>query len=110
MSKPISEGDLKEIREEIFAGRKITAIKLYRQFTGDGLKEAKDAVEEMERKLRAESPKKFLLEVPEGGQQETTSARSVPGVQEGKGCFGVLVGIVLAAALTLVIVALLRLG
>jgi Ribosomal protein L7/L12 C-terminal domain. len=105
MNKPLSEGDLNEIREEIFAGRTITAIKLHRQFTGSGLKEAKDAVEEMERKLRVESPERFLVEKPERGrQEEPKSSKSVPGVQAGKGCFGVFVGLVVAA-LTLVAVA-----
>jgi hypothetical protein len=34
-----------EIQDEIAAGRKIQAIKLYRDVTGCGLKEAKDAIE-----------------------------------------------------------------
>src|SRR5258707_15323200 len=106
MSEPLSEGDLKEIRDAIFAGRKIEAIKLYREFTRQGLKEAKDAVEEMERKLRVESPGRFLVEEPERGQQkEAKSPKGVPGVEAGKGCFGVLVGIVLAAVSRLVAVA-----
>jgi hypothetical protein len=37
---------------QIFAGRKIDAIKLRRAATGDGLKEAKDYVEEIEAKLK----------------------------------------------------------
>jgi hypothetical protein len=100
MSNPLSEGDLNEIREAIFAGRTIEAIKLYRQFTpGAGLKEAKDEVEAMERKLREESPQRFRVEQP-----ESKSIKSVPGVQEGKGCFGVCIA-VLAMLLTWVIVA-----
>lgn len=35
------------------AGKKIQAIKLYRQLTGANLKTAKDAVDEMERGMRA---------------------------------------------------------
>src|SRR5262245_29899265 len=102
MSEPLSEGDLNEIREEIFAGRPISAIKLYRQYIpGVGLKEAKDAIEEMERKLRQESPERFVVDEPDGG--EPKSAKSVPGVQEGKGCFAVLVCVVLATALTLIL-------
>jgi hypothetical protein len=101
MSEPLSEGDLNEIREEIFAGRKISAIKLYRQYTRSGLADAKDAVEAMERKLREESPGRFVVEASEGGQ-EVKSAKNVPGVQVGKGCFGVFVGILLAVALTLI--------
>ena len=38
-----------QIRTLISAGNKIAAIKLYRELTGVGLKEAKDAVEAMER-------------------------------------------------------------
>jgi hypothetical protein len=38
------------IAEAVRQGKKIEAIKLYRQSTGVGLKEAKDAVEEMQRR------------------------------------------------------------
>jgi ribosomal protein L7/L12 len=40
---------LAEIRSELDAGRKIEAIKLFRETFGTGLKEAKDAVETLER-------------------------------------------------------------
>ena len=106
MSQPLSERDLNEIHEEIFAGRTITAIKLYRQYVaGAGLKEAKDAVEEMEKKLREESPGRFAMDKAEGGKGEAKSAGSIPGVQVGKGCFGIFVGVVLATVLTLVLAA-----
>ncbi|HLF89290.1 MAG TPA: ribosomal protein L7/L12 [Anaerolineales bacterium] len=41
--------DWTRIREQLAAGRKIEAIKIYREQTGVGLKEAKDAVEMFER-------------------------------------------------------------
>jgi len=41
-----------EIERLIRDGRKIEAIKAYRESTGLGLKEAKDAVEAIERRLR----------------------------------------------------------
>jgi hypothetical protein len=41
-----------QVEAELRLGRKIEAIKLYREATGLGLKEAKDAVEDMERSLR----------------------------------------------------------
>lgn len=44
--------DLVDIRAEIVAGRKIQAIKLYRERTGAGLKEAKDYVEALEASMR----------------------------------------------------------
>lgn len=40
---------LSEVKQLAQAGRKIDAIKAYREATGVGLKEAKDAVEAMER-------------------------------------------------------------
>lgn len=39
------------VRELLLQGRKIDAIKAYRERTGAGLKDAKDAVDEMERQL-----------------------------------------------------------
>ena len=43
------EPDLPEVLHHLRHGRKIQAIKAYRQATGEGLKEAKDAVEELAR-------------------------------------------------------------
>jgi ribosomal protein L7/L12 len=52
-AKPIPTPDLQSLRAQVVAhlrqGNKIEAIKTYRSFTGVGLKEAKDAVEEIER-------------------------------------------------------------
>jgi hypothetical protein len=103
MSNPISEGDLGTIKGAIFAGRKIEAIKLYRECSGVGLKDAKDAVEELEKKLMAESPEKFEAEDRESGKQ--SGGRPTPGVQAGKGCFGVVIGgLLIATALLLLVV------
>lgn len=44
-------GDEHQVRELLLAGRKIEAIKHYREAHGSGLREAKDAVEAMERSL-----------------------------------------------------------
>ena len=73
MSNPITDEQIATLSECIFQGRKIEAIKLYRGMTGLGLKEAKDAVEGLEKSLRASAPDKF-----------------VAGAQ-GKGCLGVVV-------------------
>lgn len=43
----IDSATLTVVRSELRAGRKIDAIRLYRQATGVGLKDAKDAVEEL---------------------------------------------------------------
>lgn len=47
------------INEAIFAGKKIVAIQLYREQTKAGLAEAKRAVEEIEKQLRAAAPGLF---------------------------------------------------
>lgn len=50
--KTLSEADMQQIIDEILDGRKINAIKLYRQKTSLRLKEAKEAVEALERQLK----------------------------------------------------------
>lgn len=57
-SSPADHG-LTPIAEALFRGNKIEAIKLYRESHGVGLKDAKDAVEELEARLRETSPDKF---------------------------------------------------
>ena len=47
------------ISDALYAGRKIEAIRLYRQATKLGLKESKDFIEALEVRLRQESPEKF---------------------------------------------------
>jgi large subunit ribosomal protein L7/L12 len=48
---PTETGDYPEVVDAINAGNKIQAIKAYRERTGLGLKEAKDAVEALERTM-----------------------------------------------------------
>jgi hypothetical protein len=50
-----------QIKEDIFNGRKIDAIKKYRAITREGLKESKDFIEALEVELRATSPEKFTV-------------------------------------------------
>ena len=50
VSEPVAYSD--DVRGLVRAGRKIEAIKRYREETGVGLKEAKDAVDRLEAKLR----------------------------------------------------------
>src|SRR5437763_17190803 len=56
----IPDSQATQIREFVFAGRKIEAIKLLRQFTpGMDLKDAKTVIEQLEAHRRQESPEKF---------------------------------------------------
>jgi len=67
MITPIPEDKLAGIREALFRGQKIEAIKLYRESADTGLAEAKTAVEKLEAELRAASPEKFTAAAPRKG-------------------------------------------
>jgi hypothetical protein len=54
------------IMAHVFAGRKIDAIKVHRQATGQGLVESKRFIEALEARLREESPGRFEATVPAG--------------------------------------------
>jgi ribosomal protein L7/L12 len=51
MHQPLSEAQLAQLEKALTEGRKIEAIKWYRELTGVGLKEAKDEVEFLEASL-----------------------------------------------------------
>lgn len=70
---PVAETPDPEVRSLILAGRKIEAIKLYREQTGLGLREAKEAVDLLENTLLGGGPGSLF---PAGGTQETP--RGVP--------------------------------
>ena len=65
MAEPTQEQWL-EIQGHLSGGRKIQAIKVYREATGVGLKEAKDAMEAYYEKLRAEAPDRFPEQAKSG--------------------------------------------
>lgn len=69
---PLPEQQLALIKELLFSGQKIAAIKLYREAIPSSLAEAKNAVEKIEAELRQISPEKFTAP------------------PAGKGCMGVL--------------------
>ena len=48
-----------EIQDLVYAGRKIQAIKLAREKMGWGLKDAKERIDQVEQKLRTQSPEHF---------------------------------------------------
>ncbi len=67
MSSPISDEEMEQVRAAIFAGRKIEAIKLYREASGAGLKDAKDFVEALEDELRKAAPERFTAPPSKSG-------------------------------------------
>jgi ribosomal protein L7/L12 len=57
---------VEKIREFLFAGRKIEAIKTYREATGLGLKESKDLIDALELRLRTAEPERFTAPPSKG--------------------------------------------
>lgn len=50
---------LEQLRDAIFARRKIEAIKLYREFSGSDLVDAKNYIEKLTSELETQHPEKF---------------------------------------------------
>ena len=61
MPEPTTE-QWEQIQAELFAGRKIQAIKLYREVAGCGLAEAKEAMEAYAAKLYQQAPERFTTD------------------------------------------------
>ena len=56
MTTQLTEDQMKRIADAIVSKRKIEAIKVYREATGEGLKEAKEAIEEITASLATKHP------------------------------------------------------
>lgn len=54
-----SPEEVQQIADALASGRKIEAIKMYREATGAGLAEAKDFVEALIPKLKEQDPEKY---------------------------------------------------
>ncbi len=91
MSTQIPTDVQKQIGEHLFAGQKIAAMKLYREYTHADLAAAKAAVEALEAELRAREPGRF----------------TAPPAQSAKGCLLLVVvaalGVVVALAFLLLV-------
>lgn len=59
MPEPTSE-QWQAIEDELYTGRKIAAIKLFREAVGCDLKTAKDTLDRHEQVLRERDPEKFI--------------------------------------------------
>jgi hypothetical protein len=73
MPGPMSDDDVQQIMTAVFAGKKILAIKLYRQATKSSLVDAKNFVEALEDRLRQDSPEKFTAPPSNGGCARSTA-------------------------------------
>jgi ribosomal protein L7/L12 len=77
---PSSQTDYIEIKQLIRSGNKIEAIKVYRETFGSSLKDAKEAVEQIEREQAAKSD---FVAPPRGSIYETGELEIPPSVTEG---------------------------
>jgi ribosomal protein L7/L12 len=59
MGQSLTQEQINAITGAIFTGRKIEAIKLYRDSTDASLAEAKEFIEKLEAELRLQHPDKF---------------------------------------------------
>ncbi len=59
MPTELTDEQVEEVAGALAAGSKISAIKLYREFTGTGLAEAKRFVDELVPKLKEQDPEKY---------------------------------------------------
>lgn len=86
MDRDLPPGNLDQVKEALIRGNKIEAIKRYREATGLGLKEAKDAVEAMES--------------GDSGSAARPDLHRDPFAQQKGGCFGAI-AVLVAAGLVL---------
>jgi hypothetical protein len=87
MAEQLNQQETNDIADALASGRKIEAIKIYRQATGKGLKKAKEFIEALIPELVAQDPEKYnRLTAPQGA-----GCASVILVCMGLGLAGVLI-------------------
>jgi hypothetical protein len=74
-----TDADFERIKDLIFAGNKVGAIKAYRMTMGVGLAEAKSAVEEMTTELKTTAPERFRSAAGKGCSSAAVFVLSVAG-------------------------------
>lgn len=85
MNDPVPTELAQQIANCLYAGRKIEAIKLYRDHSGKGLKESKDFIEALDAELRSKEPGRF----------------TAPPATSGKGCL--VLGLIVLAVVIFII-------
>lgn len=67
MPQDLSDEKMAEIAEALENGQTIAAVKAYRESTGLGLKESKDAIDQIRRDLHKQFPERFPEQAPSAG-------------------------------------------
>lgn len=71
MAEELSPEQVAGIRDAIFAGNKIVAIKLYRAATGMDFQDSKEAIEKLTEKLEEQDPAMFARQQKQSGSLAT---------------------------------------
>ncbi len=66
MADTLDDGDRERIIDALYAGRRIDAVKIYRQATATDLTSAKRFIDQLEARLREESPESFSAPARKG--------------------------------------------
>lgn len=67
MSESLSDEEMEAVVEALAQGRKIEAIKIYREASGKGLRQAKEFIEDLIPKLVEKDPLKYEQIAKSGG-------------------------------------------
>lgn len=67
MADQLTDEQMDQVVDALAAGRKIDAIKIYREATGKGLKDSKEIIEALILKLKVEDPERFARVSGPGG-------------------------------------------
>jgi preprotein translocase subunit SecF len=74
----IPDSTLEEIQKCLFERSKIQAIKLYKEATGEGLKESKEAIERLDSELSSKFPERYKVGPKAAGCMSVLALIAVP--------------------------------
>lgn len=80
MNNNIPDSTLEEIQKCLFEQSKIQAIKIYKEATGEGLKESKEAVERLDAELKSKFPERYTVGPKAAGCMSVLALIALPAV------------------------------
>jgi hypothetical protein len=80
MNNQIPDSTLEEIQKCLFEQSKIQAIKIYKEATGEGLKESKEAIERLDSELRSKFPERYTVGPKPAGCMSVLALIAIPAV------------------------------
>ena len=80
MNNKIPDSTLEEIQKCLFEQSKIQAIKIYKEATGEGLKESKEAIERLDTELSSKFPERYTVGPKAAGCMSVFALIALPAV------------------------------